>query len=182
MGTAPARPRLCGHCVTTPAPPLPESISVTSIYSLTDPGIQPARDTSPIQGAVNLAVQDVCPNQPAGHATILLNNTAFELVLDALTHDGPADPARLPSGTCRRHVAPDTDLAQWVHGLPAIFEGLAAFGEPRYLSEPPLPDYARADGARGEDGKDIAAGSAHRLEESGSTVAGGVIGSATSSR
>lgn len=56
------------------AKPLPDSIDVTSVYRLTDEGIQPATQVSSIASAANIAVQDVCPTHLVGHVGILGSN------------------------------------------------------------------------------------------------------------
>ena len=89
------------------AKPLPDSIDVTSVYSLTDEGIQPATQVSSIASAANIAVQDVCPTHLVGHIGILGSNAAYQLILDALEHEGPADRTRAAQATeCSQYFAP----------------------------------------------------------------------------
>ncbi|SDL95844.1 Alpha/beta hydrolase family protein [Corynebacterium mycetoides] len=161
------------------AAPLPENIDATSIFSKTDPGIQPAHLASSILGGTNIPVQDVCPNQYAGHITLLLNNTAYQLAFDALNNDGPANPARIAPADCGRLLAPHTNLLNLVSVLHAAPEYLAALGEPRYLSEPELPSYARGDVVDPHEHGGIAEGSSARLAEASSTVGSGLVGSST---
>lgn len=156
---------------------LPESIDVTSIYSLTDPGIQPAAYTSSIEGASNIALQDVCPTHLAGHISVLLTNATYRLVMDALSHDGPADPARIGRENCADYIAPGVELDKTLTAAPALLEAIAVLGEPRYTSEPPLPSYAQNDIEPAE-AAEIAEGSAGRITMSGETITDAVIGSA----
>ncbi|WP_235933544.1 esterase/lipase family protein [Corynebacterium qintianiae] len=163
------------------AEPLAETIDVTSVYSLTDYGIQPATQASYIAGAANIPTQRLCPTQIPGHIGILANNTAYQLVLDALNHDGPADPARLKGLACSQHISPGIDPRALPVAIPAIGEYVAALGEPRYLSEPALPSYARADVAAPLDPTQMRSGSSQRLAEGSATYSSGVIGSAAGS-
>src|SRR5205085_3391738 len=75
----------------------PGDISYTSIYSLTDEIVPelPPPSTSMLEGARNILLQDVCPGRPADHFSILWDAVGEALVIDALDHPGPADPARL---------------------------------------------------------------------------------------
>lgn len=127
------------------AQPLPDHISATSIYSRTDYGIQPADKVSVLDGASNIAVQDVCAGKVPGHLGILGDPAVYDIVMDALTHDGPADATRLKNVDCYQRVAPGVDLARSlkvVEGLPQYVQLLT---EPRLDVEPKLPDYAAAD-------------------------------------
>lgn len=78
--------------------PLASSVSVTSIFSLFDEGIQPARDVSSYAGAANIALQDHCPGRLVEHVGQLFDAAAYRLALDALTHPGPAVPAYAMQG------------------------------------------------------------------------------------
>ena len=162
------------------AKPLPESISVTSIYSEADYGIQPAKQTSSVAGAANISVQQICPNHLPGHIGILQNNTAYRLVLDALNNEGPAKPSRLGRFDCRPFFAPGLDVAKAPRLLGAAGEYLAAIGEPRYKTEPRLPSYAQRDVVKPGDPHRIATGSSERLKDGAQTFGGAVIGSVES--
>lgn len=57
------------------------------------------------------------------HLSIVSDGVAYELVLDALTHDGAADVARMPADICARDPMPGSsqpppgfDLADWREG------------------------------------------------------------------
>jgi triacylglycerol lipase len=82
----------------------PGSVDYSAIYSLTDELVQPvvpvptaALDWGRTEPNVsNVAVQDVCPGRLVDHLSIgTTDRLSMELALDALSHDGPVDPARL---------------------------------------------------------------------------------------
>jgi triacylglycerol esterase/lipase EstA (alpha/beta hydrolase family) len=68
-------------------------VSMTSIYSETDDLVQPY-ETSMLDGATNIAVQDLCPGRPVDHIALAYDAVAFALTIDALDHPGPADAGR----------------------------------------------------------------------------------------
>ncbi|WP_340537061.1 esterase/lipase family protein [Nocardioides sp. GXZ039] len=122
----------------------PGTVSYTSIYSATDPLVVPTT-TAALEGAQNIELQEVCPLRPVTHAGILYDAVTFDLVLDALSHDGPADPASVSPAQCLATLAPGVSAAD-VSRLNA--EALTkAFGRiataERVSAEPPLRDYAR---------------------------------------
>ncbi len=119
----------------------PGDIAYTSISTLTDELVVPQlpTSTSDLAGASNIATQDVCPARPVDHVTVSTGDAvAFALALDALTHEGPADPARFDIVTCAQPFIPATNPADlFSSGGSAAFDG--QFGE----AEPPLKPYAR---------------------------------------
>src|SRR4051794_26054234 len=93
----------------------------------------------------NTALQDVCPNDTADHLVIgSYDPVAWALALDALTHDGPADPARVDRAVCAQPFMPGVDPAgfpaNWARYLATIGEG--ARQADQVSSEPPLRCYA----------------------------------------
>ena len=66
----------------------------------------------------------------------------------------------------------------WVATL--IGEYLAALGEPRYASQPPLPSYAQADVANPLKSDELTEGSSERFSSAGEGIAGAVAGSSAS--
>jgi len=82
------------------------------------------RGSSSLRGGganvTNVAVQDVCPADPAEHLAVgTYDATSYALARDALDNDGPADPARVDRAVCSRIFMPGvdattfpTDLAQ----------------------------------------------------------------------
>lgn len=146
----------------------PGEISYTVLYTELDELVQPVRPvpTAAVDYGLdnprvaNILLQDVCPGRFVDHVTIgLSDRLAFELVLDALSHDGPADVVRaggaelcgLAALVPEQIVAPDAvqDVVsvlqqEPVNGLP----------EPHFATEePPLQDYAQtAEQARHQGG------------------------------
>jgi hypothetical protein len=94
-------------------------ISYTEIYTHQDQIVIPASDdtgTSSLHGGggriTNVALQDVCPVHLAEHAkAITYDAVTYALVIDALTHDGPADPARVDGRVCHEEFHPGVEPA-----------------------------------------------------------------------
>ena len=123
----------------------PGDVSYTSVYSLTDELVQPAapEPTAALEGASNIAIQDLCPGRVGEHAAMAADAVAYEMVIDAFTEPGPADPARFDPLTCAKTsfdgvtAGPMLDLA-----LDELENG--RFPDYRPLAEePPLAPYAR---------------------------------------
>lgn len=128
----------------------PGETDYTSIYSETDELVEPQLpvSTSALQGAANIAVQDVCPGRPVNHVGLMRDPVVYTLVMDALSHDGGADAARIPFAVCLEVFIPGTDPAGALHAEEAY---LATFtrDESAYTtnSEPPLRSYASGSGS-----------------------------------
>ncbi len=125
----------------------PGEISYTSVYTLTDELVQPQvpESTSRLEGAANLAVQDLCPGRPVDHIGMVWDGVVFEAVKDALTHPGPANPGRLPPDLCTRTlmpgVEPTEDAATY---LKAASNLILAYATGRTVpEEPALAGYAQ---------------------------------------
>ena len=140
-------------------------ISYTNIYTHTDEVVQP--DTGPtnctscldtVGGPVtNVATQDVCPADVDEHLAIgTIDPVAYALAVDALTHPGPADPARISKSVCSQLYMPGVNPAdvntelQILEAAPILTSvaagataGLTA-GAPVVFSEPPLACYVFA--------------------------------------
>lgn len=135
----------------------PGDISYTALYTQFDELVQPV---TPVPAAAvdygldnprvaNILLQDICPGRFVDHVTIgLTDRLAFELVLDALSHDGPANVERAGGETLcgliqivpEQIVAPDV-----VQGLLSVLRQEPANGlpNPHFASEePPLKSYA----------------------------------------
>ncbi|WP_026453918.1 esterase/lipase family protein [Saccharomonospora iraqiensis] len=124
----------------------PEGVSYTSIGSRTDQLVFPAPQATSLPGARNIFVQDVCPARPVDHLAMAFDNVAFELVLDAVTHPGPADTARIPPGTCTQLYAPGMDpLRLTIGGLSYLEASVSqdVRGSHETDGEPALRRYAR---------------------------------------
>ena len=96
----------------------------------------------------NLLIQDLCPLQITDHVTIgTTDAVAFALALDAITHDGPADPQRAGgSALCTNiPIIVDPALASaGVNALVTILQSDIAAGVPDLHltnTEPPLKSY-----------------------------------------
>jgi len=126
--------------------PLPVGPAYTSITSLYDELIVPQPSASHLAGARNVVLQDLCPGRPIEHFTILADNLTYLLVLDALGHPGPADPARVLGNVCRQSLylpgvfSPQSGLGV-VQGLLGFVTGLLAHLGDSVPAEPRLKPY-----------------------------------------
>jgi triacylglycerol lipase len=120
----------------------PGDVSYTSVYTLTDELVQPY-STADLEGGTNITVQDVCPGRVVEHIEMVFDASVYGLVLDALSHPGPADKSRFDRSLCLQVTMPGVspaDLAAgeadfWTHAPPKL-------GENQVKSEPPLARYA----------------------------------------
>ncbi|HKY77237.1 MAG TPA: lipase, partial [Acidimicrobiia bacterium] len=129
-------------------------ISYTEIYSHQDLTVTPASDdsgTSSLHGGggriTNVALQDVCPAHFAEHVkAITYDAVGYALAIDALTHDGPADPARIDRRVCGDEfhpgVEPATFPTNYLNAVSAAHYRQAA--AQRVDREPPLRPYVTA--------------------------------------
>jgi len=86
----------------------------TTVRSANDETVQPqtgAYPTSSLRGATNILIQDVCPGRVVSHIGTALDSVNFAAVIDAITHPGPAQVARLPQDVCSRPYATGLDAA-----------------------------------------------------------------------
>jgi pimeloyl-ACP methyl ester carboxylesterase len=107
---------------------------------------QPFASTLPSDGGrvSNVLLQSICPGHVADHITAgTLDPVSWAIALDALAHDGPADPARIDRGVCLQPYMPGTTAATAATGLArysaAVGEGIALY--PKTLAEPELAGY-----------------------------------------
>jgi hypothetical protein len=92
-------------------------ISYTEIYTHQDQIVAPAFDdtgSSALHGGggriTNVALQDICPAHVAEHVkAITYDAVAYALAFDALTHEGPADPARIDRRVCDEEFHPGVE-------------------------------------------------------------------------
>ncbi|HUP90971.1 MAG TPA: alpha/beta fold hydrolase [Solimonas sp.] len=93
-------------------------VSTTSLYSLSDELVEPQFPvaTSALAGASNIAVQDLCPGRPVDHVGMMRDGAVFALVMDALTHDGPADVARVDPLACADLLIPGIGPVESLQG------------------------------------------------------------------
>lgn len=136
----------------------PGSIDYTAVYTLTDELVEPV---IPVPTAslefgqnnphvTNLLIQDLCPLQIVDHVTIgTTDAVAFAMVLDAITHSGPANPQRAGGAALCTNIPIIADPVLATAGVPALLAILAsdaAAGVPDLhlsSSEPPLKSYAQ---------------------------------------
>lgn len=123
----------------------PGRVPVTSISTRYDEIVHPQPAASTLEGATNVMLQDVCAQDPSEHAMILGDPVAFDLVMDALQHPGPASVERLPAKTCEGTFIPGGDPAGSYVFLQGVARFVTGLGDPRRWvdAEPPLPRYAR---------------------------------------
>jgi triacylglycerol lipase len=120
----------------------PGDSDYTSVFSATDELVQPP-STAVLNGGVNIEVQQLCPGRPVHHGGLLYDFVVYSVVVDALTHPGPARPARLAGDICLHTSMP---------GVAEPFTGNAVLYGPAFLAlvqyqkpvaeEPPLATYA----------------------------------------
>jgi len=140
-------------------------ISYTEIYTHTDEVVQPnntaANSSSSLHGGggriTNVATQDVCHGDLYEHLTIgTIDPTTYALVMDALTHAGPADPARVGHASCSKLYQPGVDptnvqtYLQVLMAAPGLLAVSVPFvnlvGAPEVSKEPALRCYVYATG------------------------------------
>ncbi|NKQ55157.1 alpha/beta fold hydrolase [Amycolatopsis sp. K13G38] len=129
-------------------------IDYTNVYTATDEVVTPNLDhngsSSLHTGAgriSNVGLQEVCPARVADHlSTGTTDAVAYALVVDALTHDGPADPARIPLSACGQLLMPYVDpatVAQDEANLATTVATQVAL-YPHAAAEPPLRRYTES--------------------------------------
>jgi hypothetical protein len=120
----------------------PGDVSYTSIYSAFDVVVSPPEQTSPVAGASNILIQDLCPLRPVDHNNMSGDAVTYALALDAFTRGGPADPARLDPATCMQASMPG---ARYENGFQPVVDEIASGGaEWHWMNEePPLKPYVR---------------------------------------
>ncbi len=130
-----------------------KGISYTSIYTRTDEIVQPNQDAETGSSSLrtgdgartNVATQDVCPNDVYEHLSIgLVDPVAYALAVDALNHDGPADPKRIPLATCAQVFQPGINLATFPQDSSAAASSYALYESKSVPVEPPLACYTTA--------------------------------------
>lgn len=119
----------------------PGAVSYTSLYTEDDESITPVA-TAELDGAANVLIQVLCPNREVGHGGFLHDAVVFAVVIDALTHPGPADPARVAPATCGESHMPGISDADVLQGNAQAIPGLARILAARAPSEPTLRSYA----------------------------------------
>lgn len=129
-------------------------IHYTVIFSRTDEIVVPNVDSSGSSSLhtgrgqiANIAVQQICPNDASDHLAMgSYDPVAYALVVDALTHPGVADPARIPLSVCAQAFQPGVDPSTFAADYGAYLAqiGKAQSGDPTVSAEPPLACYVFA--------------------------------------
>jgi triacylglycerol esterase/lipase EstA (alpha/beta hydrolase family) len=129
-------------------------ISYTEIYSQDDEIVVPNLDeqgSSSVHSGgaaiANIAVQQVCPGHVADHLAMgSYDPVGYALALDAITHSGPAEAARINSAVCAEALQPGVDpttfAAEDAHYDAVAVETYGTY--PHVESEPPLQCYVTA--------------------------------------
>ena len=124
----------------------PGAADYSSIYSASDELVQPQlpTSTSALAGASNTLVQSVCPNHLVNHVALMRDPVVYALVLDALTHAGGADPARVAPEVCAQASISGVDpLAQFNAEEAYVISFTDDSASYNTGAEPPLRDYAQ---------------------------------------
>lgn len=129
-------------------------INYTVIFSRSDEIVVPNLDASGSSSLhtgggriANIAVQQICPNDASDHLAMgSYDPVAYALVVDALTHPGVADPARIPLSVCAQAFQPGVDPSTFPRDYGAYLAqiGRAQSGDPTVPAEPPLDCYVFA--------------------------------------
>ncbi|NYI43200.1 pimeloyl-ACP methyl ester carboxylesterase [Nocardioides aromaticivorans] len=135
-------------------------IDYTNVYTMLDEVVVPPPSSGLTTGAgriVNVRVQDVCPLDPYEHVmTGTVSPATYAIVMDALTHDGPARASRVDRKWCSQLYMPGIDPAD-VAGFAPILTALPNLlltvvpsvtlsGAPLLKKEPALRCYVYAAG------------------------------------
>ncbi|GAA3829375.1 hypothetical protein GCM10022242_33420 [Nocardioides panacisoli] len=137
-------------------------IDYTNIYTAFDEVVTPPKSAGLTtgQGRIsNIKVQSVCPLDPYEHVLMgTVSNTVYSLVMDALTHPGPADADRVPASACSRLYMPGIDptdidtLTTPLMALPTLVStavpDITFSGAPLLPREPKVRCYAFVDRCR----------------------------------
>ncbi|MEA2273104.1 MAG: hypothetical protein QOI98_1812, partial [Solirubrobacteraceae bacterium] len=129
-------------------------ISYTSVYSHTSQFVQPNLDdtgTTSLHGGggliANIATQDICPLNIADHLAYWYDPVGYALAIDALSHPGPADAARIDGAICAKAAMPYVPVVTiptyTVHLYDALFVDRVN-STPTTSAEPPLACYVTA--------------------------------------
>jgi triacylglycerol esterase/lipase EstA (alpha/beta hydrolase family) len=129
-------------------------ISYTNIYSHTSQFVQPNLDdtgSTSLHGGggeiANVATQDICPADTADHMAYYYDPVGWALIVDALTHAGPASVARIDPAVCTEGTMPYVSAAevptQTINAYNELFINRKA-SVPQTNAEPALKCYVTA--------------------------------------
>ena len=140
-------------------------ISYTNIYSRFDELATPATDADHCTSCLttgegdiaNIQTQELCPLDVSDHVMIGISPATYALVVDALTHDGPAVLSRTSTAGCTSLLMPGvTDPASANAVVPSLQAAVGTLAiapgplpnpvvsEPVVYTEPTVPCYAYA--------------------------------------
>ena len=94
----------------------------------------------------NVLVQSICPVHVSEHLSMGTSDpVCYALVVDALTHDGPASAARISRTVCLQDVFPGIDRLTYPAQMARVVAtaGQQALTHPHVAAEPALAAYAR---------------------------------------
>jgi triacylglycerol lipase len=130
----------------------PGDVSYTSVYTRTDQAVwvnggegDPWTQSAALGGATNIAIQDLCPGRVVGHFETIYDAAFYAVILDALTHPGPAEVTRVDRGVCGQTVMPGVDGAEAVAKDMQMEDDFnKRTGEHHTNGEPALAPYAKS--------------------------------------
>jgi hypothetical protein len=120
----------------------------TTVSSMTDELVQPQDGPAPasaLDGASNIAIQQVCPGREVRHTATAYDSVAYAALIHALHSQRATTPARLPGGVCEHRFAPgldDATVEQFVADRISNSLARAYAYEPEVTVEPPVRRYA----------------------------------------
>jgi triacylglycerol lipase len=120
--------------------PRPAGPSFTAVATTFDEIVTPAPEAGLLPGAASIVLQSVCRLRPIEHFLMAADAVAYALALDALTHPGPTDPARVSRRTCLQVFPPGSDLARGAVTAPVAVANATArtLRAPALNAEPQL--------------------------------------------
>lgn len=128
-------------------------ISYTDIFTVLDEVVVPNFDETGSSSLrtgggqiANIAVQGVCPGHVTDHLLIGMSDpVAYALVMDALTHSGPAALARINPSVCTQSLQPGVDPTMFAANFAnaTLYLATVLATTPHVSREPALAAYTR---------------------------------------
>ena len=128
-------------------------IHYSNLYTWTDEVVTPntppnaSSTLAEAEGVANIALQDICPNNVADHFAIgSYDAVSGALAFDALTHPGPADPARIDVAVCLQPFMEGVNPASFTQDFAAMvdFVGETSAQTEMVAEEPLLKCYVES--------------------------------------
>lgn len=125
-------------------------IDYTVIYSQTDELVRPSDtplDPAPGTAYTRTAIQDICPGRIVDHLEDgSVDAATWAMIMDAITHPGPLDPARVSRAVCKQLFIPGlSPVVALQHAVGAVVQiAKAVATTPRQAREATLPSYVFA--------------------------------------